>query len=141
MIQADRLRRLLAYWNEKRGAAAMPARADISPFDFTYVLGDVVLAEVLRDPLRFRYRLHGVNLVARDGFDMTGKLLSDHPEPGYRDRIARTWTGVAQTGKPSHALREIAVDGRMRRYESLVLPLGADRTRTDMLLGAQIYIG
>jgi hypothetical protein len=140
-LGAEVLRRLLAYWQEKRGGAAMPARADISPFDFTYALGDLVLVEVHREPLRFRYRLHGVNLVARDGYDMTGKWLQDHPEPGYRDRILQTWTSVVETGEPHSVVREILVDGRIRRYESLVLPLAADRHRVDMLLGAQIYLG
>jgi len=139
-FKSDKLARLMAYWNERRGERAMPARADISPLDFTYVLGDVVLADVHRDPLRFRYRLHGVSLVHRDGFDLTGKWLEEHPEPTYRSRIAATWTEVASTGSPHHVVRQILVDGRARHYESLVLPLGADGRRADMLLGAQVYL-
>lgn len=133
----------MAYWEERRGAAAMPARADISPFDFTYVLGEVVLADVVREPgapLRFRYRLHGATLVERDGFDMTGKWLEQHPEPGYRERIGSTWSEVAMSGQPKGVRREFLIDGRPRRYESLVLPLGADHAKADMLLGAQVYL-
>lgn len=142
-FESDKLSRLMAYWDAQRGAAAMPARADISPFDFTYVLGEVVLADVLRQPgapLRFRYRLHGATLVQRDGFDMTGKWLEQHPEPDYRERIGCTWTEVATSGQPHRVRREILIDGRPRRYESLVLPLGADHATADMLLGAQVYL-
>lgn len=142
-FDSSKLSRLMAYWDERRGAAAMPARADISPFDFTYVLGEVVLADVHREAgaaLRFRYRLHGATLVQRDGFEMTGKWLEQHPEPTYRDRIMRTWTEVATGGRPHHVRREILIDGRARHYESLVLPLGADHATVDMVLGAQVYL-
>jgi len=39
----------------EEGERRFPARADIDPLDFGYVLGHVMLLDVLRDPLRFRY--------------------------------------------------------------------------------------
>lgn len=139
-LRDQRIVRLYAYWCARRGERALPARADLDPAEFAYVLGNLVLMEVQREPLRFRYRLHGVNLVMRDGYDMTGRWLHDHPEPEYRTRIEQTYGEVARTARPAHGVRDIVVDGRMRRYESLVLPLGHDGTTVDMILGAQVYL-
>lgn len=138
--QDARVARLLAYWSAQRGGRKLPARADLDPSDFAFILGNLVLMEVHRDPLRFRYRLHGVNLVQRDGYDMTGRWLHEHPEPQYRERIERTYDGVVANGEFTHAVRDIEVDGRVRRYESLVLPLGRDGVTVDMIMGAQVYL-
>jgi hypothetical protein len=48
------------------------------------VLGNVVLIDVLYQPLRFCYRLVSVNLVQRDDFDMTGKMVDELPESQFR---------------------------------------------------------
>ncbi|MBX6321162.1 MAG: PAS domain-containing protein [Rhodospirillaceae bacterium] len=53
-IEDERLRRLFAYWREKAAGRIGPARRDIDPLDFHYLLGDIALVEVLRNPLRFR---------------------------------------------------------------------------------------
>lgn len=139
-LRDPRIARLHAYWCARRGERAMPARADLDPADFAYILGNVVLVEVHGPPFRLRYRLHGVNLVARDGYDMTGRWLHDHPEPEYRARIEQTYGEVARSGRLAHGIRDIVVDGRARRYETLVLPLGRDGAIVDMILGAQVYL-
>ena len=138
--QDARVARLFAYWSERRGERRFPARADLDPAAFAFILGNLVLMEVHREPLRFRYRLHGVNLVQRDGYDMTGRWLHDHPEPQYRGQIERVYSQVANTGELVHGIRDIEVDGRIRRYESLVLPLGRDGTTVDIIMGAQVYL-
>jgi hypothetical protein len=38
-IDDDRLRRLFAYWLEKRGERPFPAKAEIDPVEFSYILG------------------------------------------------------------------------------------------------------
>jgi hypothetical protein len=40
------LRDIYAYWQDKRGSARMPARADVDPLDFGRMLGSVTLMEV-----------------------------------------------------------------------------------------------
>ena len=68
-IADPRLRRFYDYWTGKCGERRFPARRDIDPLDFPYVLGNLMLVDVLRDPQRFRVRLHGTNLVARMHYD------------------------------------------------------------------------
>src|SRR5277367_2064987 len=74
-IRDPKLRRFHDYWQGKCGGRRMPARRDIDPLEFPYMLGNLMLIDVLADPQRFRVRLHGANIVARMNYDMTGKQL------------------------------------------------------------------
>lgn len=137
------IRRFVAYWRGKRGAAKYPARAALDPSEFRYVLGDVVLVEARRappesaPPWRFRYRLIGSNIVARDGYDLTNKTLDEMPEPEYRERVRKTWTKVCETGIAAHYVRDLVLDNRSRSYEVVVLPLASDGQEIDMLVSVQ----
>lgn len=137
------IRRFVEYWRGKRGAARFPARAALDPVEFHYVLGDVVLIEAGRAvpesefPWNFRYRLVGSNIAARDGYDLTRKMLDDLPEPEYRERIRTTWMEVCETGTPAHYVREILLDHRWRCYEVVVLPLAKNGQDIDMLISVQ----
>jgi hypothetical protein len=46
-------------------------------------LGYVMLVDVVENGQDFRYRLFGSAVAAVSGFDMTGKLLSEHAASGY----------------------------------------------------------
>lgn len=130
-----RLQRLLAYWNERRGARAMPARAQIDPVDFPYILGNIVLFGVEREPLRFRVRLQGSVFVQRLGFDLTGRLLDDMTGmPSFRDLIAAAARGVVESGRPIHRRRNMIMDDRLLRYEALLLPLGGEGQGVEHVL-------
>lgn len=118
----------------------MPARSDLDPLEFRYVLGDVVICDVNYDPMRFFCRLHGTNLVERDGFDLTGKWLHERPAGEYTGVVERCWSMVVNERKVllGNRLYLMAFDGRMRRYETIVLPLSSDRTTIDKLITAQV---
>ncbi|HEV8029723.1 MAG TPA: PAS domain-containing protein [Stellaceae bacterium] len=139
-ISHPRLQRLYDYWLAKRGQRKMPSRADIDAFEITYVLGDVMLVDVIDGiPPRFRIRLHGTNLAERAGYEITGKMLDELPENEFRKRVRERWTEVAATGAPLHCTRDGEFDGRPYRYESIILPLSADGERVNMELVALIH--
>lgn len=137
------IRRFVEYWHERRGAARYPARADLDPPDFRYVMGDVVLIEVQRapsgstSPWRYRYRLIGSNIVERDGYNLTNKTLEDMPEPEYRERVRMSWDEVCETGEPIHFIRQLVLDARLRSYEVVVMPLASNHRDIDMLISVQ----
>ncbi len=139
VIRHNELSRVLTYWQSKVQKDRLPARRDINPVDVKYVLGSIVLVDVHRAPLRFRYRVHGTKLVQRDGFDMTGKWLSEHPEPEYRDRIFAAWSVALASGGIMHGFRDYTVDNRVRTYEVLALPLAENGAVIDKLFVVQIY--
>jgi hypothetical protein len=118
----------------------MPSRADIDPIEMRFVIGDVVLADVIEgDPPRFRIRLHGTNLSERTNFDLTGKMLDEMPVHEFRDLSYRSFRKVVRTGEPLHALADRPLDGRTQRYEAIVLPLSSDGTTIDRLMVGMIY--
>jgi hypothetical protein len=133
------LRRLYEFWKERRGTRLAPSRAELDPVSLRYVLGNLLLVDVLRDPLRFRYRLCGTNIVARAGFDLTGRFVDDHPEPQFREFALARYRKVVELAAPLHDLRNQVFDHRTRRYEVLMLPLSSDGTSVDMVLVAMKY--
>ncbi|MEK9967583.1 MAG: PAS domain-containing protein [Ferrovibrio sp.] len=136
-VQRPRLLRLLHYWQARRGSKAMPARADIDPMDFSWILGNVSLVDVVRDQdsgLRFRFRLTGTRAVQRLGYDMTGRWLEDVPEPGYRLRLQKAYAEVVKARMPLVEQLDMLLDHRVHNYEILRLPLGADGETVDMIV-------
>lgn len=134
--QSEKLQRLFAYWNARRAARWAPRRADIDPLDFPYILSHVALLDVLRQPLRFRYRVFGTGLVAMDGFDMTGRLIDDWPTPEFRDLLQASHRDVVESRAPRLRLRRSVIDGRLRVQEGLQLPLSEDGRDVAMILTA-----
>jgi len=136
VIEDEALVRLYAYWDGKRAGRRFPARADIHPLDFAYLLGWVMLIDVAYQPLSFRFRLYGSELAGNMNFDLTGKDLAEHPDPEFRTRTARVWAEVVDGGQPTCSKYDGWVDGRLMRYEALRLPLSSDGETIDMLLVA-----
>jgi hypothetical protein len=138
-VDDSRLRRLYEYWRDKKGTRRFPGRRDIDPLDFGYALGRIMLVDVLRDPLRFRVRLHGAEMVQQAGYDLTGKLVDELPIAAYRDYVRARCEGLVSTGEPLVVHRNRSLDGRVRTYEALWLPFSDDGNDVSMLLCAIIY--
>lgn len=139
-IEHPKLQQLFDYWGSKRGARKMPSRADIDPLELGFIIGNVILVDVIEgDPPRFRIRLHGTNLTERVGYELTGKLLDELPQIEFRELSRLSFTKVSNTGKPLQARRDRILDERPRRYETIILPLSGDDARVDMLICGLIY--
>lgn len=128
------LLKLFDYWREKRGDRAMPSRSDIDPVELRFIIGQILLVDVLREPRRFRIRLHGTELVRRAGYELTGKMLDELPQPEFRALAQQSFTTTVESRAPFHSLRDRVIDGRALRYETLMLPLSRDGREVDMLL-------
>jgi len=141
-IKHPKLQQLYDYWSVKRGERKMPSRADIDPLDMTFVMGNVILVDVIAGtPLGFRIRLHGTNLVERAHYELTGKMLDELPQVEFRDLTRQSFTKVANSGKPLCVLNDRVLDDQPRRYETIILPLSVDDARVEMLLCGMIYDG
>lgn len=134
-ITSPPLHRLYDYWEARCRGGLLPGRRDIDPLDLGFILGNLVLVDVLRDPLRFRYRLNGSNLEAAFRlYGLTGTWVHEHPDPGFRARALEVYGGIASTGRPASNSWNTVLDGRSRFYDSLLLPLAADGRTVDMVL-------
>jgi hypothetical protein len=77
-IRSQRVHRLHGYWRSKIGAqGSVPRRSDIDPTELPDLLPNLMLLDVERDPLRFRYRLVGTRVVDFSYHDFTGTYLDE----------------------------------------------------------------
>jgi len=137
-LDDDRLRRLLAYWQEKRGDRPFPKKAEIDPIEFPYILGYVTLVDVEHGPRRYHFRLDGSILVELSGTDYTGRYLDDLPGAEYIAFIRDTYDRVVDSGKPHHYRKNGLFDQQHFSEETLILPLGDVPPKVDMLVVAVI---
>jgi len=138
-IQASALRQLHSYWRDRAGERPMPARADLSPVGLKFVLGNLMMIEVLREPLDFRVKVHGTNMSLRAGYDLTGKMLNCLPDANFRALARQSFSTVALSGQPLHALRHRIIDDRIYNYETLMLPLSSEPPRVEAIMVGLIY--
>lgn len=129
-----KLQRLYDDLTRLRGDRAFVSRADIDPVAFKYILGNLILIDVVHDPLRFRFRLIGTNITLRAGFDLTGRMLDDFPDAVFREFLRRTYTTVVRSRQPLRNERVVDHGHRPYRAEALVVPLSDDGVVINMLL-------
>jgi hypothetical protein len=138
-IETPDLRRLYAYWEGLRRGREFPARRDIDPFDFRYALGHVMLLDVLYQPLRFRFRLHGTALALRAGYDMTGKMADELPNAKNRAMLIERCRTIVERRRPQAVIDNRLLDRSQLWFEVLWLPLSEDGSAISMLMGALYY--
>jgi hypothetical protein len=129
------LKRMFGYWRAKAGARKMPTRSDIDPVEIPYALGFVMLVEVQRNPLRFRFRLDGSKLVWHFGEDLTGRYTDELKPPEYADYVTGVYTNAVEAGGPQRYVRDLTVQGKPQRYEVVILPLGEANEINMLMLG------
>lgn len=118
------LRRFFAYWREKAGGRDMPTRGDLDPIEFRYALGHVILVDVERAPLRFRFRLYGSALVNYFGDgDYTGKYADQLLPRDYAPFVVNAYTTAVEGRVPRHANRNLVMNRQQLIYDVLTLPL------------------
>lgn len=114
----------------------MPARTDIDPAALRFILGHLVLLDVLRGPLQFRIRLQGTELEWWMGGNLTGEDIDRLRTPALRVLARKCLTTTIESRVPFHQIGEEIVGDLPRRYEGLLLPLSSDGVKVNMVLAA-----
>ncbi|MFN4087934.1 MAG: PAS domain-containing protein [Alphaproteobacteria bacterium] len=138
-IGDERLRRLYAYWDGLRRGRRYPTRREVDPLQLPFILGNLLLIEVMPGRAGFRVRLHGTALAERIGMELTGRLLDDHPDEAFRRLAARTFAHVSRVGDPFGATGDRVAGADRHPYETLILPLSDDGKTVDTLLVGLVY--
>lgn len=136
------IRHLYDYWLRQRGPHRFPARSDLDPIAMKPALGGIMIFEIHPQPTggyRFRYRLKGSAIVARDGFDMTGRYLDELPLVQYRTLLLGRLETLARDPAPTLVHNKQFYDDRWYDYEAIWLPLASDHVHADMLMACQIF--
>lgn len=137
-----RVRRLYDYWRRIHPPlGGLPGRQHVDPTEISDLLPWLWMVDVVRTPLRFRYRLVGTEQVAAMEHDFTGQFLDEaHPRflgsasyPQYVAAAERAEIGYLR-GKPVFHLNKDYI-----AIERLLLPLARDGKSVDMLLAITVY--
>jgi hypothetical protein len=130
------LKDLLDFWQSRRRGRPMPARADIDPLDLKAHLGHLLLVDVERAPLRFRYRLVGTKITDIIKRDVTGRRFDEIYSGRLLVDLIDAFSTVVETRAP---LRIFSTTGHPRNdvylYDCVLLPLSADGESVTMILG------
>jgi hypothetical protein len=136
------LKRLLAYWDSKRGTKEMPARADIDPATIGKdLLPWIALTEVIDGGARFRFRLCGTGLAGIAGLDLTGRYIDElNPNPAYAEYIIELYRLVVARRRPvySETGYVATTTSPRRRTSRLLCPLSDDGATVTMCIAGQV---
>jgi hypothetical protein len=135
-------RALLTYWLKIHPPGALPGRQHFDPAAILPLLPNIVLVEVHRDPLRFRYRVLGSRIDAANGKKLTGLWLDEaYVSHANAAGTLREYVQVVETGRPAWRRGEpnVVPEPSCRIIEVLRLPLAADGKTVDMVLGLTLY--
>ncbi|EKE73828.1 PAS domain-containing protein [Oceanibaculum indicum] len=95
-IEDDRLRRLFAYWREKRQGRPMPSRTDIDPTEIPWALAQIFLVDYAPES-GFRYRLAGTEVSSIFGHsNLKGMTLEDILGPEKAAVVAGRWMPLVE---------------------------------------------
>ncbi len=126
----------LDYWDGKRRGRRMPARRDIEPTEILDLLPYVVLIDVEREPLDFRYRLVGTAVAARFGHDRTGERFSALPQQSRGSDVWNTAVRILEERRPivSH-VPYVGFNRWVHNYRDISMPLSEDNEVVNMIFG------
>jgi hypothetical protein len=140
LANADqRLQAVYAYWQRKRGARAMPSRADIEPMEMAPLLQHLMLVDVEEGP-RFRYRLFGTAVVAAFGMDPTGQYVDAVMQGAYKEFLLGLYRDVVALRRPVYSTSVYGTQRDAAMWtERLMLPLSTNGETVDKVLAVQVF--
>lgn len=124
-----------AYWDLIRAGRRMPLRRGFDPAAVPRLLPSVILLDVLRSPLDFRYRLIGTRWVMHFDRDDTGRMMSEIDHQRAPSLVWQAAEEVASVGMPqSPKLPYVGKLFGRREIEVLISPLSREGSTVDFLL-------
>jgi hypothetical protein len=135
-IRDPRLLGLFHYWHGKCRDGTLPARRDIDPIEMRQWLGNLLLVEFPPDPMQYRIRLDGVNLVQFYNASREGKGVEAMTSEEERRIVLPQYITVLDKKQPAYYETQfVTSEGVVTSQRKLLLPLSADGQRVNMILG------
>jgi hypothetical protein len=133
----SRIAQFFDYWLSIKPANRLPGRQHFDPLDIPLLMPRVWMLDVLRAPLRYRYRLAGTKEVETLQREVTG-LMFDEVHPHLRGqgeaygRLDRTAQEGISTYRRGHV---VAVHHKEHlTVENCMVPLARDGRAVDMIV-------
>jgi hypothetical protein len=135
-IRDPRLLGLFQYWLGKCRGRVMPARRDIDPIEMRPWLGNLLLVDFPPDPMQYRIRLDGVNLVQFYSSSREGKGVEAMTSEEERRIVLPQYITVLENRQPAYYETQfVTSEGVVTSQRKLLLPLSEDGQRVNMILG------
>ena len=132
----------LRYWESmKRDVGLLPSRHDLRPSIIKKILPNVILIDVLKDPLDFRYRLIGTCIDAHSSDYYTGRCFSDIDHQNNKSVIWKNLKDVSERKCPviSHP-PYVGPHKDFLYVEDVIMPLADNGRDVDMLFVVVSYL-
>jgi hypothetical protein len=135
-MQHPILKRMVAFWDDKRAGRDWPLRTDLDPLEFWFAVGYVSLIDVRLEAGRRRYffRLDGTRQVDLFGVDFTGKFLDQVYDAASLPLAEASYGAAVEQGEPQYYVRQVEFHERPIQYEIVILPLSRTGAAVDMLM-------
>lgn len=119
---SPRLTAALRYWEKKRGGRLFPSRADIRLAEVPGLVGHLVVAELLPEPMDFRFDFVGAAVRHWLKTDISGKRMTEHPAMA---RVFENWATAVRERRPHYVEAPyVARDGSVVSAQDMLMPLG-----------------
>jgi hypothetical protein len=96
----ERLSKIYEYWRSKRQGRPAPARSDIVFAEIAHLLPVIQIIEVQQEPMRFRHRFVGTEIVESMGRDVTGRYVDQTLYGTATDEIVASLETVVREARP-----------------------------------------
>ena len=141
-MEAPPLAALIEYWSSLRVDDALPRADKIDPLGMRRALGYVMLVDAIDNGRDFHYRLYGSAVAAVSGFDMTGRLLSDHAASSHIVEFALAlYRATIQRRQPAFCHYAPAGTLLTSRWHRVALPLTDRSGAIVRLLAGAVPLG
>jgi len=137
------VQQLFDYWLSIAPPGALPGRQHVEPEKMARCLSWLWLLDVCRDPLRYRCRLAGSNMVRSIGQEVTGRWLDEVHPRSVSDPCSRARFRIAaELGRPTwrRGAPRWARQLECKITESLLLPLAADGCSVDKIMAISVTL-
>jgi hypothetical protein len=138
-VEVPHMRTALGQWERARGNLLMPSEQNAQPLSIESARANTALIDVLGDPLDFRIRHVGAAIIAAQGADLTGRLMSTIDMSGYGALARAALTDVLRDRAPAyHHVKFGRVLGD-HSYFRLLLPLSENGREVTALWSVTHY--
>ena len=135
------VRRFYDYWREIAPPGRLPGRQHIVPEDIAPLLSRLWILDVFRDPLRFRYRLVGTDIVRSVQRELTGQWLDEAQPVSFKDvNLRDRYRFILETRRATWRRGQTLWDRdpNHRIVENCLVPLAADGETVDKIIAVSV---
>jgi hypothetical protein len=132
-----RVLRFFKYWLALKPAQGLPGRQHFDPLDIPDLMSRVWMLDVLREPLRYRYRLVGTKRAEIFRRDITGEFFDDVHSRSHdeRETYGRFFTSVRDRVATYRRGNLVGVHEKEHvGVETCIVPMARDGQTVDLLI-------